>query len=132
MINDKPQKADSAVLEPQKSTPHKKRGTRWLFFWENILLPFNLIMGVAYLFIDFYILNLIFLAFLFLTIKGLKRRTAWGWRFNIVLLFLMTLSYPLWQSATDWEAFLFYFGIAAVTLLLPSLVYFVKRKDLFG
>ncbi|MFA4907891.1 MAG: hypothetical protein WC602_06475 [archaeon] len=142
----------------------KKRGTRWLFFWENIVLPLNIVSGIIWLIIGFQPVSLIILALVLATIIGLKKRKLWGWYLNFVLLVVGTLNYPFYlhgkdvrdyelysqvhealvktgdRDAGDFalsppeltaEDFLLPFGITAIMILLPSAIYFGKRKYLF-
>lgn len=155
---------NTSEREGPEKKPYKKRGTRWLFFWENILLPLNLVMGVGWLTIDFQSVSLLMLLLIAATIVGLKHRSLWGWYLNFILLVAVTLSYPFYlhgQKLGDYELykqahdvlvnigerepgqsvlpppkfaaedFFLPFGIAAVIILLPSAIYFGKRKYLF-
>ncbi len=136
----------------------KKQGTRWLFFWENIIIPINIITGTIALVQYFNIFTLLSVVLFIVTVIGLKRRKLWGWYLNFIILLIATVNYPLHLHAkrvSNWESkeILIRNGVyernvenprpkltvknslpplATIgIIMLPNTIYFLKRKKLF-
>jgi len=100
--------ARSSVQAMSEEKCSAKRGTKWLSFWENILLPLNVLTGAIWLSFDFQIVTLLIVLLTIATILGLKKRTRWGWYLNFILLVTITLNYPFYlhgKKIRDYEAY---------------------------
>lgn len=73
-----------------------KRGTKWLLFWENVVLPLNILSGFVYFVTGVKPVSIIILILTVLALVGLKRRHISGWYINFALLIAITINFPLY------------------------------------
>ena len=116
--------------------------TQWLKFYTNVRIPFGILYTlfvlppavahetsriVAVVNIALTGAGVTLLLFLFF---GLRRRRAWGWRLNWVVLVLETLTFPI-QRTSDATSAICFFCVVLVCWFWPNAVYFRKRRSMF-
>lgn len=121
--------------------------TRWLTFYTAVRLPLGALMwlGAAFViagqtgssgfgFVSISVLALV--ALIIATAVGLAKRTLWGWRLNNVLLgvelFLTSYAKCAEHAPPNLAVFVVFLVALGLVWTLPNLIYFWKRRPLFG
>lgn len=110
--------------------------TRWLFVWENFLLPLNLFTGLIELLFVFGIGSLLTVLLILATAIGIRMRRLWGWYLNVVLIVVATLGYPQYVIGAQglratWQVVIRHLTMATLVIFVPNIIYFLRRKYLF-
>ena len=134
---------DRVTARPDAARPENaaggiewKPGTRWLWLWTYVKMPFVIIVLLLYAgqggTLMWYYLSCA--AFMGLVLFGLARRASWGWAFNLLVMLIEGLLFAFVRpsgvsSAMDSWPQSRVLGLYA--WVLPNLVYFIKRQKLF-
>jgi hypothetical protein len=136
--------AEKADINEVKGVGSYDLSTRWLIFWNFIRLPLTMIgIWINALIILFNgkiyetIGMILFGVFYYYAFIGLLRKKIWGWRLNIVLLFLEPTLFIIaqidqyeWAGLPEYVVYLSLFVI--FFWVLPNYIYFKKRRELFS
>ncbi len=134
---------------------NKNRGTRWLWFYTYIGLPFSILLVIMYLgglptivhdtlySLPAYLV-LGFIVLLLYTVSGLRKRKSWAYKLNWWVLIVEWLAFPFSQTAAyileEWLGYpfsqnisvLFNFALAYIFLaMLFGLAWFLPNAIYF-
>jgi len=130
-----------------------KRSTKWLRFYVKVRFPLGIVISSLFFVsslikTNFHIENaslLMFVIFLFLldfanillqvfTYLEMKKMTPRGYILNVIYLYFFELYYAIVFALSDFYLFWVRFIagiIVGLAFMIPNLIYFRKRKDLF-